>query len=72
MFLCVKRGNTLQLSSVKNKYCKERIEAKVGIYIPYSLYIFQQKTYKTTSFYVLKKIKLNKSILKIIYIDMNF
>ena len=33
MFLCVKRVNTLQLSSVKNKYCKERIEAKVGIYM---------------------------------------
>ena len=25
--------NTLQRSSVKNKYCKERIEAKVGIYM---------------------------------------
>ena len=30
MFLCVKRVNKLQLSSVK-KYCKERIEAKGGI-----------------------------------------
>ena len=33
MFLCVKRVNTLQLSSVKNKYCKESLEAKVGIYM---------------------------------------
>ena len=33
MFLIVKRVNTLQLSSVKNKYCKERIEAKVRIYM---------------------------------------
>ena len=33
MFLCVKRVNTLQLSSVKNKYSKGRIEAKVGIYM---------------------------------------
>ena len=31
MFLCVKRVNTLQRSSVKNKYCKEIIEAKAGI-----------------------------------------
>ena len=32
MFLYVKRVNTLQRSSVKkNKNCKERIEAKVGI-----------------------------------------
>ena len=29
MFLCVKRLNTFQRSSVKNKYCTERIEAKV-------------------------------------------
>ena len=27
MFMCV---NTLQRSSIKNKYCKERLEAKVG------------------------------------------
>ena len=33
MFLCVKRVNTTQLRSVKNKYCKEKIEAKVGIYM---------------------------------------
>ena len=33
MFLCVKRVNTLQLSSVKNKYCKVRIEAEVVVYM---------------------------------------
>ena len=31
MFLCVKQVNILQRSSVKNKHCKERIIAKVGI-----------------------------------------
>ena len=32
MFLCVKRVNTLQRSSVKNKHCKERVE-EVDVYM---------------------------------------
>ena len=31
MFIGVKGVNTLQWSSVKSKYCKERIKAKVDI-----------------------------------------
>ena len=31
MFLCGKRVNTLQRRSVKIKYCKKRIGAKVGV-----------------------------------------